>query len=349
MGVSRLLKNRVWEVIAIIAVVCCGFTLLFVGFVERDLPIPGGPVSGDALWEELELCGYFPHLLWRHPFSSEVHLNRPRLCYNLSRIEGLVNLTMEESAIKYESHYDPRVMVILSRPYGFKEKCLSVGLEIPSRPLFYPYVEVRIGLTTRPEGVDESVLDSMGYNGSYISRIYDGTNYVRSEWTKGNKTQIDVSDYSTWTDDWTIPEKVYVYFYWEENGEVYYSYPGLFRALVRNETTLSEDLVGEFRSILEAHGFDSGLWEEANVTVMTEAPKEGPIHIPTVSILPKEFDWKEAMRVELEWLKNNGIILNLSEWDIQSISSLCDLGTSSPNHRIIFHNGKWKQYYEIVR
>lgn len=345
------MTDRAWETIAIVAVVCCGLTLLFVGFVERDLPRPYGAVSGDALWEELEIVDYFPHLLMRHPFSAEVHLNRPRLRYNLSRLEKLVNLTIEDGVIKYDSHYDSRVIVVLSRPWAFEGKCLSVGLEIPSRPLTYPEVGVRIGLTTRPEGVDESVLDSMGYNGSYSSGVYeDGQVYVRSEWTKGNKTQIDVSDFSTWLDVWTIPEKVYMYFYWAENGEVYYSYPGLFRALVRNETTLSEDLAKEFRNILEAHGIDSSLWESANVTThLYEECEEALIHFPTVSILPKEFDWEEAMRVDLEWLKDNGIILNLSEWDIQSISSLCDLGTSSPNYRIVFFNGKWKQYYEIAR
>lgn len=337
MGVSRPLTQRAWEAIAIIAVVCCGLTVLFVGFVERDLPIPRGPVSSDTLWERLEEDDYFDHLHMMHPFSAEVHLNRPRLRYDLSRIEELVNLTMENGVIKYESHYNPEVMVVLSRPWGFKGKCLSVGLEIPSKPLTYPIVKVTIGLTTRPEGVDESVLDSMGYNGSYSSEIIEGYILVDSRWTKG---EIDVSDFSTWR----IPEKVQVVIDWSGHKEGHYPYPGGFRAIVRNETTLSEDLAEEFRNILEAHGIDSSIWESANIT--TKVYEEQGIHVPTVSILPKEFDWEEAMRVELEWLKDNGIILNLSEWDIQSISSLCDLGTSGANDRIVFYNGKWKRYYE---
>jgi len=344
MRASRLLTDRAWKAITVAALICCGLTVLFIGLVERDLPLPYGPISSDGFWEGLEVGDYFDHLHIEHPFSAEVALNRPRLCYNLSRIEGLVNLTMEDGVIKYESHYDPRVMVVLSLPWAFEGKCLSVGLEIPSKPLTYPIVEVNIGLKTKPEGVDKSVLDSMGYNGSFSSETSDGYIYVMSKWTKGEKTQIDVSNFSKWMDVWTIPEKVWMLVYWEGHMEGDYPYPGGFRALVRNETTLSEDLAEEFRNILEAHGIDSSIWGSANIT--TEVYEEQWVHFPTVSILPKEFDWKEAMKVELEWLKDNGIILNLSEWDIQSISSLCYLGASGANDRILFFNERWKHYCE---
>jgi len=59
----------------------------------------------------------------------------------------------------------------------------------------------------------------------------------------------------------------------------------------------------------------------------------------------KDFDFKKAIKVELEWLRDNRIVKGLSYSDVQAISSIAKAGLAGHNSRVVWENG-WKPYYE---
>lgn len=60
---------------------------------------------------------------------------------------------------------------------------------------------------------------------------------------------------------------------------------------------------------------------------------------------PDTFNWSEAMKTELFWLNDNGVILGeLTKSDIDQISSACKRGTAGHNSRIFYEDGKWLPY-----
>ena len=61
--------------------------------------------------------------------------------------------------------------------------------------------------------------------------------------------------------------------------------------------------------------------------------------VPAVDIDKDEFDFQTAMKVELEWLRKNMIIVGITDADIKIISEKAKVGTSSWNSRIVYEEG----------
>ncbi|MCK4471416.1 MAG: hypothetical protein KAW49_06470 [Anaerolineae bacterium] len=59
-----------------------------------------------------------------------------------------------------------------------------------------------------------------------------------------------------------------------------------------------------------------------------------------------EFDWQEAMRTELAWLRDKGVIAGLSDAEIEESAAACERGTAGYNSRIVYEAGKWLPYRE---
>ncbi len=305
------------------------------------------PPHGDEIWENLTPSEGFDPWFGGDPFTTEVALSKSGMRYNLSEIMKIENVIGEES-ITYRSHYNPDVSVVLTKTrfyYGhgdsYSPYLLSVGLKIPSKHHTRPEVEVIVEFDNLPEEPDENILRALGYEGSFETGYYDprtSTYYqydgIMSIWTKG---EIEIAP------GWEI-NKVWTIVCWEghkENGPLH---PGTFRALINFENSLTTELENELKTILEAHGISSDVWERASVE--TWIYEEELLSFPTVDIDPEAFDWGEAMRVELTWLRDNGVISGITDSDIESISSLCRLRTSGYNGRVVFYNGKWMYYHE---
>ncbi|MFC1717370.1 hypothetical protein ACFL6S_27165 [Candidatus Poribacteria bacterium] len=65
-----------------------------------------------------------------------------------------------------------------------------------------------------------------------------------------------------------------------------------------------------------------------------------------VDINKDEFDFKSAMKIELDWLAANKIVIGITEKDIAEIAELVEAGLAGWNARIIYDNGKWLPYNE---
>jgi hypothetical protein len=62
-----------------------------------------------------------------------------------------------------------------------------------------------------------------------------------------------------------------------------------------------------------------------------------------IDIDPEGFDWKTALRVELEWLRSNCVISGLTDDDIYGIIKVADKGTAGWNSKIRYFKGEWMQ------
>jgi hypothetical protein len=67
---------------------------------------------------------------------------------------------------------------------------------------------------------------------------------------------------------------------------------------------------------------------------------------PAIDIDPEEFDWKLAMREELLWLRDNGVIRGLADSDIDGASFACERGTAGHNSRVVFEDSEWMPYHK---
>lgn len=67
--------------------------------------------------------------------------------------------------------------------------------------------------------------------------------------------------------------------------------------------------------------------------------------VEAVDIRKDEFDFKSAMKIELDWLKENGIIVGISNEDIATISAVSKAGLAGWNSRIIYDE-KWVSFAE---
>ena len=65
---------------------------------------------------------------------------------------------------------------------------------------------------------------------------------------------------------------------------------------------------------------------------------------PAVDIDKDEFDFKAAMKVELEWLHENIIIVGITDADIRMIIEKAKAGTAGWNSRIVYEEGSWSIY-----
>jgi hypothetical protein len=96
--------------------------------------------------------------------------------------------------------------------------------------------------------------------------------------------------------------------------------------------------------------------EEINQRVLTEKLNRLSvrIQIPTrtedgdlteaIDVTKEDFDFKSAIKIELDWLANNGIIIGIGELDFAKIPVIVEAGTAGWNARIVYEDGKWLPY-----
>lgn len=66
-----------------------------------------------------------------------------------------------------------------------------------------------------------------------------------------------------------------------------------------------------------------------------------------VDVDAETFDFSNAMRIELLWLKENGIILGLSEKDIEDIAKKTLIRQAGKANRIVYYYNRWLPYADI--
>ena len=276
-------------------------------------------------------------------FSAEVFLNRESIGYNITRLEimvseGSANRGINDSYL-YRSHYDDDLYV---RIRGFNlsgylpNKYLPVKMTGPLVTLGVPVEPTEITLEMEYKEVD---LSGRYFGPDQRWLLYD----LGYHFLDGSQEILDGYGMS----------------FGKEDNVISLEYSGEDLVLIRfmaNDLDTIRDDAGALLSSMRKEEIrplsvsDSDPWEEAEVEYLTWS---GKMVRPTLD--PEDVDWDEAMREELEWLKENGIITGLEGSDIQSISEQVEPGLSGPNNMILSFRGiqgkddpEWRSYLDTT-
>ena len=285
-------------------------------------------------------------------FAFEVLLNKPSISYDLSpllnaenvavktkevpvgegnfqyrvvayrngTVESNVNKTPQETktvidAIIYRSHYNPDVAVIIREVKATFIEGLSVRLQVPTKFVKISYLQTKVDVkSNNPLKIDEELLESLGYEVKEKSEDRGFKAYLRK-----NNIQISV-----WSINYGEPESV--------RSGVH---------IVILNGTITPELKDELKSVVLSFGVSEEEWNNAKIATRSIETTD----LEACKDYLNDFDFKTAIKVELEWLRDSGIISGLSDDDIQRISGLAKAGLAGHNSRIVWENG-WKPYYD---
>jgi hypothetical protein len=110
-----------------------------------------------------------------------------------------------------------------------------------------------------------------------------------------------------------------------------------------NATSLSNENITELSNIFDAIGFPisfNTLAREFESRITTEKVHDLE---SAIGITPDEFNWSEAMTIELEWLKNNRVVTGLTDQDIEDIAILAKDTVAEHNLKGRYYNDSWIQ------
>ena len=319
-------------------------------------------------------------------FATEVLLNKPGISYDLSGIAQAEGVTLqmgevspsgveivtegvpkpqeavtsqqvaqpeegemqtEIEAIIYRSHYDPRVAVVLSESGVGPEarEYLSVRIQIPTQEFYSstPLVEVRLVGQMDVASLDVEQAQALGWE----TRISGG-----GSWTVGGGDEEDDEGNEGRDNEGEVISRD-AYTLRKGNMQMHImaaERTSLMEAevevTVNDTTSLSDEVRSEIGRVLVVIGFaadERTALENANVEAKVN---EWMDLTETVDVSADEFDWQEAMRTELAWLRDKGVIAGLSDAEIEESAAACERGTAGYNSRIVYEAGKWPPYRE---
>lgn len=230
---------------------------------------------------------------------------------------------IETNAIIYRSHYNKDIAVALMEEEWEGQKYLNVKIQVPTKFVYSSHSELRIKLDNLlpiTQEVNQEYFKSLGYQvkGGFQS------GHLKSQLIKEN---IDIAVWS-----FNNSED-------EEDPEKRESFSG-FSIHVKNQSTLTPKLEEEFKNILEAYGFNPDVLSKAEITPRSIQDVDLE---PAIDIDLDTFDWGQALRAELEWLRDNNVISGLTDDDIYGIIKVADKGTAGWNSKIRYFKGEWVQ------
>ncbi len=103
---------------------------------------------------------------------------------------------------------------------------------------------------------------------------------------------------------------------------------------------LSQRVVEEVASLLSRLGLDKGLVEACNFSAYSETRPLPAFRVSDLTV-------RSALKAELEWLTEVGVVSNLEEADIEAIAQAAKLGYAGWNGRLVWDNGAWVPYSSV--
>ena len=308
-------------------------------------------------------------------FAAEAVLNKPEIVSNMDFLKHADNVVAKENTITYRSSFDNLLAVILtevSEETGLNG--LSVRLQMPVKenvtPHVYSMAKVRDATI---DDIGEDFLESLGYEvevvidegrdekpverPGYEVPVSDGGAVdigLLPEPLDEEVSVIAVNDADTAVDavapvdvgilhtQITLLNKGNVSWSIAQYEDVYGS--GVdFILNITDAETMSNAVREDFQKMLSFYGFDRNALNELdeNMSVMRAVDL-----VPDSDMDRDKFDFKSAMKADLEWLKANGIIVGITEQDIAEISGISEAGMAGWNSRIIYSEGSWLPYYK---
>ncbi|MEA3375613.1 MAG: hypothetical protein U9R72_05375 [Chloroflexota bacterium] len=255
----------------------------------------------------------------------------------------------EIEAIIYRSHYDPRVAVILSESGIGPEarEHLSVRIQIPTREVHgsTPLVQMRLVGQMDVASLDVEQGQTLGWE----TKISGG-----GSWTiGGGNVEGDDDDEENEGDSERREVSRDAYILHKGDLQVHIMAAGRtslreseVEVTVNNAASLSDEVRNEVAEVLVAIGFAAD-----ERTALENADVESKVNEWTdlteaIDVSADEFDSQEAMRTELAWLRDEGVISGLSDAEIEQIAAVCERGVAGYNSRIVFEAGQWLPYRE---
>lgn len=319
-------------------------------------------------------------------FATEVLLNKPGISYDLSGMAQAEGVTLqmgevlpsdteivtievpmpqeavtgqegaqpeegetqtEIEAIIYRSHYDPRVAVILSES-GMGPKAreyLSVRVQIPTREVYSSTALVQMRLVGEMDvaTLDVEQAQALGWevrvSGSGSWTVGGGEVEKDDDENEGDRERTEVS-----RDAYTL-RKGDLQVHIMPAGRTSLTETDV-EVTVNNVVSLSDEVCSDIARVLVAIGLAAD-----ERTALENGSVESKVNewmdlTEAVDISADEFDWQEAMRAELAWLRDNGVIAGLRDAEIDEIATACERGSARHNSRIVFEAGQWLPYRE---
>ncbi|MBD3184828.1 hypothetical protein GF312_21275 [Candidatus Poribacteria bacterium] len=270
-------------------------------------------------------------------FATEVVLNKPGINYDLTLIKAADNVTSKDGTYSYRSHYDSRVAVILEEinegePVNLKG--LSVRVQIPTRETrrvnIVASVEFELeGLIV--DNLDKDLLTSLGY-----SIDVDDMEIFRPEEPGDIEDPISPINNAVFLEKDNILISMMDIVVSDRNKVIA-------RFEVIDQREIGEQQVNEFGHILKSFGVD-----ESVIGQMSESIEkyENQDLAEAVDLDKESFDFKSALRTELDWLNINEIIKGIEREDITAIADIAEAGYAGWNSRIVYDSGKWIPYVQ---
>lgn len=309
--------------------------------------------------------------------AVEVYLNKPGISYNLTPLKSAENVLIENNTIIYRSHYDERVAIILREAKG-----LHLRIQIPAKSFNSSYTYTRFNLSFIFPNESLKNAEKLGWKieGNYVFRKQNLLVQISS--LKGNECRSDnecatggcSGEICTTRENAKNIVSICVYKDWYKclqmtscgcvNGVCTWKPNEDFEKCLKshgvdpskiikvangevliaayNREKLGEEDLKELKELFNVLGISCAF---ENLTFKTEK-----IDMPKGIVDEYSFNFKEALREELKWLKENEII-NITDDDIEAITSVAERGKAGYNSQIGWYETKegkmaWIPYYK---
>ncbi|AIF70053.1 hypothetical protein PAP_08325 [Palaeococcus pacificus DY20341] len=302
--------------------------------------------------------------------AVEVYLNKPGISYNLSMLKGAQNIIVENGTFIYRSHYDERVAVILR-----EDEALHIRIEIPAKSFnsSYAFAEFETSMLIPNDTLRK--LNELGWTieGNYTFKKENLLVQITPQ--RGSECQSDSDcaaggcsgEICTTRENAKEIVSICVYREWYDclrmtncgcvNGVCTWKPNQDFEKCLRehgvdpekvikmpsaaiwvavyNKEKPSENDLKELETLFSELGISCAL---KNATFKTQYT-----NFPVGVVDEYTFNFKEALRVELEWLKENGVV-NISEEDINAIVGVAERAKAGYNSHIGWYETKSGKY-----
>jgi hypothetical protein len=306
------------------------------------------------------------------PYATEALLNRDDITYNLEFMKAADNISARDGIFLYRSHYDDQLGVTLEDiDHGNILKGLDIRIQMPleEKVMYTVRSKAKLeGASIDDPGVD--FLKSLGYDVHVVNMgVADEDDppvdrprpepvLPRDEEPKpvdgiaDNSAPIEIVDPvdtpvvdtgPMWTQSILLSRdevRITILDYESEDGvaaEIILN--------VGNSQAIGAQVKKDISRMADFYSFAEGAIDqlEENISVMEY------IHlVEPVNINAEEFDFHKAMKTELEWLRDNGVVAGLTDQDIADISAIAKAGMAGWNARIVHSDGRWFPYYETA-
>ena len=246
-----------------------------------------------------------------------------------------VETRTELDRIIYCSHHNPDVAVILSEDCIYTEgqwdenKHLSIKIQIPTKDVHrsMPYIGIEITEKVNATVLDIDACADLGWHAEVSGS---------GSWTTEDGEHRTMKSYLLRKDDIRINVMPADRTSLEET---------VVSVTVNNATSLSESAKDEITDVLVAIGFFEPTDVMDDTAIVSDIREWNDLE-SAIGVAADDFDFGAAMKTELEYLIDDGVVVGLTDGDVDEIASASVRGAAGYNSRIVYEDGEWIPYRE---